>query len=276
MEHNKIEKIDNLTIINGRSCIKKGNKDTIDILNYLKSKDFNNYIDTKYEKGNLIRQYIEEIKISDEDKISELMYIISLLHNKTTFYKNMSLDEIKEYYETETDKIIENKMFYEKLCEKNDSNLFMPPSMNLLVDKISLFLISFDTSKYYLDKWYSIIKDKKRKRVVMNHNNLKISNFIVGEYPYLINWDNSIIDSPVIDIVSLFKNNYKIIDMEDLSNLYNSKYQLLEEEKYLLYSKLFKVEKLELSNNEILNTRNVYNKVLYLERITEFLKNNMK
>ena len=276
---NKIVKVDNLKIVYKNDevyCIKKGNNDVIEKLRYLKSKDFNNFIDTKYQDGYEIRDYIKEVEITSEDKLNELVYIISLLHTKTTFYKNISLNEIKTFYEEETEEIYDIKKDYEALCDKYDANLFMPFSMNLLVRNISLFLISLDNSKYFLDEWYRIMKDKQRKRVVFNHNNLKLSNFIVGDYSYLINWNNSIIDSPVVDIYSLFKNNYKDIDIIDAFDIYTAKYQLLEEEKYLLYHKLCKIEALEVSNDEILNTRKVYDKVIFLKKVFELLKNNVK
>lgn len=277
---NNITKIDNLKIIskdNDKICIKKNNdRNILNKYKYLKVKDFNNFIDTRIINGYEIRKYVDETKVSNEDKINELIYIISLLHTKTTHYKNISINNIKKQYEKLTDEIIEVKNYYDKLCDDNDYLLFIKPSMFLLIKNISIVLISLDKSKYYLDKWYEIIKDKLRKRVVMNHNNLKISNFILGDIPYLINWDKSIIDSPIYDLVSLFQNNYNDLDMIDIFEIYKSKYNLYDEEKYLLYSLLLKVDKLKLNKNELLNTREVYNLVRYLEKINDFLKYNMK
>ncbi len=275
---NKIKKIDNLKIVykdDKKYCVKKC-PNTLDKLRYLRSKDFNNFIDIRYIDGNEIREYIEEIDISDEDKLKELIHVISMLHTKTTFYRNFPLDEIKEFYERETEEIYNIKKYYDELCDKYDAYLFMPISMNLLVRNISFFLISLDNSKYFLDRWYKIMKDKQRQRVTFCHNNLKLSNFIVENNSYLINFDKSIIDSPVVDITSLFKNNYTKLDMSNIFNIYISKYQLLEEEKYLLYHKLCKIHKLNLSNNEILNMKEVSDKINYLKKINLFLKDNVK
>lgn len=277
---NKITKIDNLTIIednNKKYCIKKNrNKNIINILEYLKSKDFNNIIPTKIINGFEIRDYIPNIKIDNEDKLNELVYLLTILHTKTTHYKNISLDEIKKIYEEKTDSIIDTKNYYDKLLEENDEYLFLAPSIYLLERNISLILKSCDTSKMFLDKWYDIIKNKKTKRVVYNHNNLKLSNLIINKYPYLINWDNLIIDYPTYDLESLFKNNYKYMDMIDLFIIYNSKYQLLEEELYFLFASLLEIEKIYFTNDEPLNTELLYEKIKYLQKINEFLNEYMK
>ncbi len=277
---NRIEKIDNLKIItkdDKRYCIKKCKQNNIlDKYNYLKTKDFHNFIDTKIVNGYEIRSYLEDTPLSYSDKLNELIYLVSLLHIKTTHYKNMSLAQIKEIYEKSTEEIINTKKYYEKLCEDNDAYIFLKPSLNLLINNISVILVSLDNSKYFLDKWYNIMKEKKRKRVVMNHNNLKISNLIINNCNYLINWDNSIINSPVYDLLSLFKNNYIELDMTDIYDIYRSKYNLYEEEKYFLYFKLLNINKLELDKSEILNTREVNNLLYYLNKVNEFLNNNIK
>ena len=277
---NKVERIDNLLIVetdDNKYCIKENNDiDIINLYKYLTSKDFNNYLDLEIINNYQISKYIKQNKLEDSEKLTVLVYLISMLHTKTTYYESINLDEIKKIYEQLTDHIFEIKKYYEDLVDKNDILLYPPPSMFLLITNLSTILKSLDKSKYYLDKWYEIIKDKKRIRKVTNHNNLKISNLLTGDNYYLINWDKSIKDSPIYDIESLFKNNYEIIDMVDIYNLYISKYQLFEEEVYFLMSRLLLIDKLKIRNNELQNTVYVNQKINYLEKINEFLKNSMK
>ena len=276
---NKIKKIDNLEIItidNKRIVRKKAKTNILSKYDYLKSKDFHNYIDTNIVDGYEIRDYINEIDISKEDKLTELVYIISILHTKTTHYKNYSLNSIKEYYENTTDEIKNIKEFYNNIVEENDLYMLVKPSINCLINNISLILISLDNCKYFLDKWYDIVKEKQSKRVVLNHNNLKISNFIVGNNSYLINFDNSIIDYSIYDIVSLFKNNYKAIDIIDIFKMYSQKYSLYQEELYILFVELLRINKLEFNDSELINTRKISNLVDYLEKVSFFLKDCMK
>lgn len=276
---NSIEIIDNLKIIsknNKKICIKKNtNNSIVDKYKYLKSKNFLNVVESHIINGYEIRDYIDEISISKEDKINELIYTISMLHIKTTHYKSLSLNDIKEFYEKEVDEILNIKKYYNKICEENDFFLFLPPSINLLIDNISLLFVSLDNSKLFLDKWYNVIKNKKRKRVVLNHNNLKINNFIAGSN-ILINFDKSMIDSPIYDLASLFKNNIFDIDLIDIFNTYISKYKLYDEEIYLLFYKLLKIDIISFNDADIVNTRRVYNLLFYLKRINNFLEYNMK
>lgn len=276
----KIERIDNLTVIetdNNKYCIKENsNKEIINIFKYLSSKDFNNYLDLELKDRYQISKYITQNKLEDNEKITILVHLISMLHSKTTYYENISIDDIKKTYEELTDKIIDTKKYYEELVNKNDELLYPPPSMFLLMNNLTLILTSLDKSKYYLDKWYKIIKDRKRVRKVTNHNNLKLSNLLTGDNYYLINWDKSIKDSPIYDLESLFKENFDVIDMVDTYNLYTSKYQLLEEEKYLLTARLLLIDKIILDKDEFQNTIKMNKRIVYLDKINNFLKDNMK
>lgn len=277
---NNIIIIDNLEIItnnNKRICKKKTKKNIISLLKYLKSKDFYNFIHTEYIDNYEVREYINEIdNVTIEEKLHELIYIMTMLHIKTTHYKNISINDIKRFYEKTTDELVNIKKYYNDIVEQNDIYLFLKPSINLLIKKISLLFISIDNSKFFLDKWYEIVKNKKRKRVVINHNNLKISNLIISDKAYLINFNNYIIDYPIYDIISVFKNNYKKIDMIDLFNEYYNKYNLFEEELYLLYSLLLKIDKIDFNNNEIITVRIINDLIIYLEKVSFFLEYCMK
>ena len=276
----KIEKIDNLTIIateNNIYCVKKNkNKNIIELFNYLKAKDFNNYLNIKLIDDYEISNYIKQVNVNDNEKLTELAYILAMLHAKTTYYSIFSIDEIKGKYEKLTDQIIDTKAYYEKLFDDNVILNYPHPSMFLLIRNISLILISLDKSKYYLDKWYELIKNKNSIRKVINHNYLKVSNLLTGDNSYLINWYKSIKDSPIYDIESLFKENFKIIDMVDIFDIYRSKYQLLEEEIYLLATRLLLIDKLNPIKSDYINTIEVRKKIDYLSKVNSFLKHYMK
>lgn len=276
---NNIKILDNLQIIkknNKYICKKKSKNDYTSLFKYLESKDFHNFVYTSIIDGYEIRDYIEEIDITNEEKLKELIYVISLLHIKTTHYKNYPLNEIKKFYEKSTEYVLDIKNYYNEIVESNDIYLFLKPSIKLLIDEISIIFVSLDNSKFFLDKWYDIVKEKQRKRVVVNHNNLKISNFIVGSKAYLINYDKSIIDYSIYDIVSLFKNNYKMLDLIDIYNEYCNRYNLYEEELFILYFELLKIDKIVLSNNEIINVREITNLIKYLKTVSKFLEYCMK
>lgn len=265
---------------NGTYCLKKKKREDIkDVINYLKAKQFNNILLPKSDNSDRyeITDYIEEVPFLEEDKAMEAIYLISMLHNKTTFYKSISLDEVKCFYEKNTNHIIEMKNYYESLCYRYEENLFLSPSQYLFIRNITVIFNALDYSKFYIDKWYDIAKTKNSRRVAMNHNNLELSHVIVGENPYIINWNDASIDMPIMDLYYFFRKNFLSINMFSLFQVYTSKYQLLAEEIFLLFSLLLIPEKLELKDYDIYNTRVVYDNYKYLSNVLDFIsKNNLK
>ena len=273
----KYKKIGNVHILctnNGTYCLKeRKRKDIKKIIEYLKAKQFHNILDIKSDDRDdfEITDYIEEVPFLKEDKAMEAVYLISMLHNKTTFYKSISLDEVKCFYENHIDKIIDLRNYIDNLCYSFDENLFLSSSQYLFIKNITILFNSLDYSKHYIEKWYNIVKNKTSKRVVMNHNNLDLSHIIIGNKPYIINWNKASIDSPVMDLYSLFKKNFLDININSLFNVYTSKYQLLKEEMFLLFSLLLLPEKIEFSDCEIHNTKIVYDHYKYLSSVMSFV-----
>ena len=64
--------------------------------------------------------------------------------------------------------------------------------------------------------------------------------------------------------------------MVDIFAIYRSKYQLLEEEIYLLATRLLLIDKLNLIKNDYINTIEVRKKIDYLSKVNSFLKHYMK
>ena len=81
----------------GKYTLKVKKAPNLDIYRYLDNHNFQNYLsqinDPKdpYE----IYTYIEEETIDKETKAIDLIYTLSLLHNKTTTYQDVNLDTIK-------------------------------------------------------------------------------------------------------------------------------------------------------------------------------------
>lgn len=271
-KYRKNGKIHIISTDNGTYCLKKKQRDDLDkIMSYLKAKQFNNVLNVNQDDEYEITNYIEELPVLNEDKAMEAIYLMSMLHNKTTFYKSISLDDVKCFYENQVDKIIELKSYFDNLCYIYDSDLFLSPSRYLFIRNISFLFNALDYSKLYINKWYDIVKNKNNKRVVMNHNNLDLSHIIMSNNSYLLNWNKATIDSPIMDLYNFFKNNFLHININSLFSVYNSKYQLLQEELFLLFSLLLLPNKIEFSSSEINNTKEVYDLYKYLYNIMDFI-----
>ena len=90
-------------------------------------------------------------------------------------------------------------------------------------------------------------------RVSIVHNNLELDHYIKNENEYLISWDNYIIDSPILDIVKLYKNVYLTMDFSNPLKVYIEKFPLNENEKKLLFIMLVIPDEINLTNNELKN-----------------------
>ena len=274
----KYEIIGNVSIIyteNGIYCLKKQKRmDIKQIHSYIKSKNYINILDLDVIDKVEITPFVEDFKTPLEDRLSTLLYLVSLLHTKTTFYKKISIDEIKEIYESKTEKILYTKEYYESLCYKKDLDNMLSPSDYLFIRNISILLLSLNRSKFFLDKWYDTVKGKTSKRCVLNHNNLDTSHIIINKIPYLINFNDCIFESPIIDLENLIRNNYKNIDINVFFNSYMSRYSLNKEEIYLFYSNLLMPFTLKDEKLEIEKCKNMYEFYNYLDTVNKFISEN--
>ena len=78
----------------------KENSNNIDIYNYLNSRSFNYYpkvITDKLDQFE-ITKYEEEINMPIEQKISDMISLVSLLHFKTSYFKEIDNNEYLNLY----------------------------------------------------------------------------------------------------------------------------------------------------------------------------------
>ena len=100
----KITLKNNVKIIddgNDRLVIKRRDKDLNDIYKYLKSRSFDFIPNLIYQTDNYdVYRYIEDADISKEERAEDIIKLVTLLHSKTTFYKEVDDDTYKELYES--------------------------------------------------------------------------------------------------------------------------------------------------------------------------------
>lgn len=141
-----------------------------------------------------------------------------------------------------------NKIIYEI-----EDNVFVSPSGNLILINSSKIFSSLTFLKNEIEEWYKISIDTNKMRVSIVHNNLELDHYIKNENEYLISWDNYIIDSPILDIVKLYKNVYLTMDFSNPLKVYIEKFPLNENEKKLLFIMLVMPDEINLTNNELKN-----------------------
>lgn len=257
-----------------KSYVIKLNTSNYDIYKYLISHGFNffpqnyNYKSDTYD----LSLYIENDEEKEEQKITDLMEIIAILHKKTTYKRCLDLDEIKEIYENLKTKIQNSRNYYVKLNNEIDKEIFFSPSMYLLVRNISLIYYMLNYSEHEIDEWYQRVAKEKSIRVSLLHNNIDLEHLIVQENRYLISWDKASFDFPINDIQMFFNKYYKLINLSDMLNLYCRINPLSELEKKLLLVKLSIPSIIELSLNTYDDTIKINNMIYFLNKVYELIK----
>ena len=265
-----------VTTNNGKYVVKKKkNNDTRDLFKHLNSKKFHNYLDyiNDDQDNFMIFPFVETINAEENVSATDIIMLISNLHAKTTFYKKYPLYEVKTFYEEKLNKIKELEMYYNNLRIAFEEEVFISPSNYYLLRNISWIFYSLDSSRYFLDKWYEIEKDKKNKRVCLIHGNLELQHFIGSEEKILISWDNAKNDIPIFDLIGFYKNNYKEISFYNLFKIYEERYPLLPEERFLLFSLILIPDKIKLDKEEVINTNEAYYLIKYLMSGSDIISN---
>ncbi len=234
----------------------KNNHNIKETYDYLSSRNFEYYPKLIEENDSYnIYEYIDDINNPLEQKAFDMMTLLSLLHNKTTFYKEMDIDEYKEIYEEITKKIEDTTNFYNALIGVIETHVFMSPSEYLIARNISKIFGSLEYSKRTINEWYNLIKTSAKKRVVLLYNNIDINHVIRNKDLYLINFEKSKHGIPIYDLYDFYMKYSFYFDFRELLNFYESKYPLLKEEKLLLYV-LISIPKIMIfTNNELNNCR---------------------
>ena len=243
------------TIINtkkGRYVIKSKNRNNNDILKYLLSRNFDYFpkiLNDPNDDYELI-EYIEDIDMPEEQKMMDMIDLIALLHSKTTYYKEVDVDDFDKIYDDINNNIEYLYSYYNDIMTIIENKIIYSPSENLLARNISIIFDTLNFESNLLKKWQELVKGKRKQRYVVIHNNLDIDHFLRDQNNYLISWDKSRIDLPIYDLYKLYKKNNLNYDFETLLKRYERVYPLLEEEKVLFHILILLPDKIEFNNNE--------------------------
>lgn len=260
------------TIVNtplGQFVLKE--KKDNDIYKYLLSRNFN-YFPKVIDSNDDITmyEYIDNVEYDEDEKAFDLIHYLALLHSKTSYYKEIDLDEFKNIYEKTYREIEYIYNYYLDIIKIIETKIYMSPSEYLIARNINKIFSCIFFCKRTLEDWYEIVKEKKRKRVATLHNNVDTNNLLKNKETYLIGWENNAVDMPIYDFVNFYKKRALDFDFPMLLKEYERIYPLLEEEKKLMFVLISIPEKLSLSNNEYNTVKKVRK---FLDKIykTEFM-----
>ena len=252
------------TTDNQKYVLKEKNKTLESKFDYLLSRGFDYFPSYKSFDNYDIYEYINSKNISDEEKLYDMVDLISLLHTKTTRYKNIDIDDYKQVYEEITEKIDYLTNYYTELNDLIDDEVYMSPAKYLLARNISKIYSALGFCKREIDNWYELIKQNPKQRISLVHNNLELDHLLNSDSPYLISWDKAKTDMPLYDFYFLYKKYYNKTDFDILLSNYQKRYPLKEEELKLLFIKISVPKKIEFTSDEFNNTKEVKKLLDYL------------
>ncbi|MDO4376606.1 MAG: hypothetical protein Q4C38_00515 [bacterium] len=262
---NKITIKNGAKIIDNNYVIKKKKRDLSNTYNYLLSRSFDYFPEVvKEDNEKIYYRYINDLEEPKEQKVIDLVNLITLLHSKTTFYKEVDIDNYKYIYESINNSIDETLEHYNQLMDGIESEVYMAPSNYLIARNITIIYNALGYAKNNINSWYKMIENQRKVRVVTIHNNLRLEHYLKEDKPYLISWDKSKIDMPIFDLISLYQNNYLDFEFIDLLKIYLSKYPLTREEMTLFLTIISIPGKIPLNESE-------YQTVLSVRRILDYI-----
>ena len=277
----RLTKKKNVTIIDSTSgsfVIKeKSNSKVRDAYNYLLSRNFDYFpkLASDLRDDVNIFEYIDEVDTPKEQKALDMMEVVALLHNKTTFYKEISEDKYKEIYENLKNNILYTKNFYDNLYNILIEEIIPSPSHYLILRNIYKIFDAIGFCNDQIDKWYDSIKDELKTRVAFVHNNLETDHFIRNTQGYLISWEKSKIDSPILDLIIFYQKEYMNFDFESIFNKYMKSYPLNDNEKRLLFVVLSIPPIVDLEGAELIVVKNIRKKLDYVFKTENLVKSFM-
>ena len=273
----KIEKCGKCTIIystSGNYVIKEKTGDIKKTYSYLKSRGFNYYpslVDDTKEDINIF-EYKENLDYPKEQRASDLIDTIINLHQSTIHYKEVRQGTFKSIYEKIESNLNYYQNYYDEFSKIFEKEVFMSPSHYLFMRNISKLFNQINFCKSRLDIWYENVKDLKQYKVCQVHNNLRLSHFLKGERNVLISWDKSLIDSPVIDLYILYKNEALNLEFKNLFDKYLNSNIIDENEKELLFILICMPVDMDFMDEEINSCISVGNSFDYIFKTEELIK----
>lgn len=264
-----------LETTSGNFVVKKKpkDKDLLSIFNYLKSRNFDYFpeIYSESRDDTLVYEYIEDSNVINPQKSEDLITLVGLLHSKTSYSKEVTEEIYKEIYENIKNNILYLKDYYLKHYELFLKDIYMSPSRYEFVRNYSKINAALNFSESELDVWYDMVKEKKNERISLIHNNLSLDHYIRSDKDYLISWDESKFDTPILDLVKLYQSNYWDLEFSSLYQKYQSINSLSTHEEKLFFILISLPPEIKFIDNEFECCKNMRANLDYIYKTESFL-----
>ncbi len=263
----------NLFSTAGDYVIKPTKKNIKELFNYLNSRNFTNFPKIVEQNDDYITyEYVGSLDTPKEQQLLDLVLVVSKLHNKTAYFKEVTEDKYTEIYDNIKSNILFLKDYYSKMYDEAFTEIYSSPSNYYFLLNYSLINNDLTFVENELDEWFNLVKEANKQRVCLVHNNLSLDHFVKGMDSYLLSWDKYSFDTPVIDIVNLYKNEYLTCDFSGILKEYLKNFKLSKDEEKLLFVLLSLPDEIHKETSEFNNTCNVALVVDYIKRTEKLIR----
>ncbi len=265
------------TIINsttGSYVIKEKGQDIKKLYAYLKSRHIDSFpelVDDTRSDINLFT-YVEETPMPKEEKLYDMAKVIANLHSKTYYYKEVSEDTYKSIYDNIKNNLIYLDNSYESYYTKFLEEVYPSPSHYLFLRHFNTLKKTLNTLNKDLDDYYDLVKTKKEQRVSLIHNNLSLEHYLKSDKDYLISWDKSCFDTPILDLYNLYKKEFMTHNFIAFFKKYYEVFPLNKEEEHLLYLLIRIPNELKFNGTAYEDTEEVRNTLDYVYKTKEIIE----
>ena len=263
----------NLFSTAGDYVVKPTKKNIKELFNYLSSRNFTSFPKIVEQNDDYITyEYVESLDTPKEQQLLDLVLVVSKLHNKTAYFKEVTEDKYTEIYDNIKSNILFLKDYYSKMYDEAFTENYSSPSNYYFLLNYSLINNDLTFVENELDEWFNLVKEANKQRVCLVHNNLSLDHFVKGMDSYLLSWDKYSFDTPVIDIVNLYKNEYLTCDFSGILKEYLKNFKLSKDEEKLLFILLSLPDEIHKEMSEFNNTCNVVLVVDYIKRTEKLIR----
>lgn len=244
------------------------------LYNYLKSRDFYSFADVVDDSRREVNvfEYIDDLMMPKEQKAEDLVNNVSLLHSKTLYFKEVREDKFKEIYENIESNINYLESYYNNLYNRFYKEVYMSPSHYLFMQNFYKLEGALAFCKQELDNWYDLVKNEKKMRVSIIHNDLSIDHFLKSNKEAIISWEKHSVDTPSLDLVKFYQNDSLKYDFSSIFEKYNERMPLNEYEKKLFFILISLPKKIVFDKTEFKNTIFVRDALDYMFKTEELVK----
>lgn len=254
--------------------IKPKNPLVHDRYNYLNARGFNNYLPIiDINRSNYdVFPYVYEDNIPYQQKANDLARVVALLHAKTSYNKDVNQSVYDDIYNSVINNCDYIKEYYSRLYDEIFHLKYHKPHEIMFIDNYSKINNTILFSRNELEKWYMLVSDKNNQRVALIHNNLKLEHYLKSDNDYLISFDNSRFDTPVIDLVKLYKEEYNKVNFSEVLNNYLYHYSFNDDELKLFFVLITVLDEVHFDKDNFTNLKQIYNLCNYINKTEDLVR----